>query len=107
MLPISRAFKLPEWFGWVANLIGLVYLIVTTVLFLFPPELPVTGSNMNYCIVVFFIILVLSIMQWFIDGKKNYNGPRINIDNLQNAEVEGVDASHEEESSIEAGKVTK
>jgi hypothetical protein len=27
--------------------IGIAYVIITTVLFLFPPELPVTGSNMS------------------------------------------------------------
>lgn len=49
MLP-PRAFTLPGPFGWIANLIGLAYTIVTTVLFLFPPELPVTTSNMSeYC----------------------------------------------------------
>ncbi|KAF2497266.1 amino acid/polyamine transporter I [Lophium mytilinum] len=42
-----RAFVLPTWFGWTANLIGIAYVIVTTVLFVFPPELPVTGSNMS------------------------------------------------------------
>ncbi|RAL58597.1 hypothetical protein DID88_003957 [Monilinia fructigena] len=36
--------------GWTCNLIGIAYVMVTTVLFLFPPELPVTGSNMNYCV---------------------------------------------------------
>lgn len=46
MLP-PRPFALPNWFGWIANLIGVVYSIVTTVLFLFPPALPVTGSNMS------------------------------------------------------------
>ena len=46
MLP-ERAFTLPGPLGWIANLIGLAYTIVTTVLFLFPPELPVTSSNMS------------------------------------------------------------
>lgn len=46
LLP-ERAFALPNWLGWLANLIGLAYAIVTTVLFVFPPELPVTGSNMS------------------------------------------------------------
>ena len=46
MLP-DRAFSLPNWLGWSANLLGLAYSIVTTVLFVFPPELPVTGSNMS------------------------------------------------------------
>jgi choline transport protein len=62
MLPSSRPFKLPSLVGWTANLvrcpprgfvhlltmkIGIAYVLVTTVLFLFPPELPVTGSNMS------------------------------------------------------------
>lgn len=46
MLP-PRAFTLPSWFAWPANLIGIAYVLVTTVLFVFPPELPVTGSNMS------------------------------------------------------------
>ncbi|TVY49114.1 putative amino-acid permease [Lachnellula occidentalis] len=91
MLPESRPFKLSPIFGWTANLIGLAYVIVTTVLFLFPPDLPVTGSNMNYCVVVFAIIVIISIIQWFVDGKKNFTGPRINMELLQNGEVVGVD----------------
>jgi choline transport protein len=46
MLP-ERAFALPNLVGWAANLLGLAYTIVTTVLFLFPPELPVTTTNMS------------------------------------------------------------
>jgi choline transport protein len=46
MLP-PRAFALPEPLGWAANLLGLAYTIVTTILFLFPPELPVTSTNMS------------------------------------------------------------
>lgn len=42
-----RAFVLPSAFAWFANLLGIAYVIVTTVLFVFPPELPVTGSNMS------------------------------------------------------------
>lgn len=45
----ERQFKLPEPLGWACNCIGLVYTIVTTVLFVFPPFLPVSGSSMNYC----------------------------------------------------------
>lgn len=46
MLP-PRAFVLPSAFAWFANLLGIAYVIVTTVLFVFPPELPVTASNMS------------------------------------------------------------
>lgn len=72
-----RPFVLPEPFAWFANLLGLAYVIVTTVLFLFPPELPVTGSNMNYCIVAFAIVIIISTFQWFVDGRMNFKGPRI------------------------------
>jgi amino acid permease (GABA permease) len=46
MLP-PRSFVLPPLFAWFANLLGIAYVIVTTVLFVFPPELPVTASNMS------------------------------------------------------------
>lgn len=42
-----RPFVLREPFGWIANLIGVIYVIITTVLFVFPPDLPVTGTNMS------------------------------------------------------------
>ena len=80
MLPPTRAFVLPEWFAWPANLLGIAYVILTTVLFVFPPALPVTGSSMNYCIVAFAIVLIISIIQWFVDGRKNYTGPQIDLD---------------------------
>lgn len=106
MLPESRSFKLPGLFGWVVNLIGIIYVIITTVLFLFPPDLPVTGSNMNYCVVVFFIILVVSMVQWYVDGKKNFTGPRIDVDALQNGAVVGMEPtfSSEEGSSSQLDK---
>lgn len=80
-LPAGRAFALkPAWLGWTANAIGLVYTIVTTVLFLFPPGIPVVdGTTMNYCIVAFVIIIIISLFQWVVDGRKNYHGPRVTI----------------------------
>ena len=63
--------------GWITNIIGLVYAIITTVLFVFPPELPVTADDMNYCIVAFGIVLIISTITWFVDGRKNYKGPQV------------------------------
>ncbi|KAK6428492.1 hypothetical protein LTR95_015364 [Oleoguttula sp. CCFEE 5521] len=79
MLPSTRHFKLPEPFAWFANLLGIAFVIVTTVLFVFPPDLPVTGSSMNYCIVAFLIVLIISMIQWFVDGRKNYTGPKLDL----------------------------
>lgn len=70
--------------------IGIAYAILTTVLFMFPPEMPVTGSNMNYCVAAFAIVLIVSVIQWFVDGRKNYTGPQIDVDTLKSGEVVGV-----------------
>ena len=59
-------------------------------LFVFPPELPVTGNNMNYCIAAFAIIVIISTIQWFVDGRKNYSGPRIDAEAMKNADVMGM-----------------
>ncbi|WVQ79456.1 hypothetical protein IAT38_001555 [Cryptococcus sp. DSM 104549] len=80
---ILRPPSLPEptWslgpiLGPICNCIGLGFTILTTVFFLFPPELPVDGTNMNYAVVVFGIIFIISVITWIIDGRKNFIGPR-------------------------------
>lgn len=54
----------------------MVFVSVTTVFFLFPPQLPVTASNMNYCIVALGIVFIVSLFQWSVDGRRNYTGPQ-------------------------------
>jgi len=90
MLPETRYFKLHPVVGWTANLIGIAYVLVTTVLFVFPPAIPVTGNSMNYCIVAFGLVIIISTVQWFIDGRKNYHGPHIDVAALHNGEVMGM-----------------
>ena len=43
----ERKWRLPGWLGWTADIVSLAYISLTTVLFLFPPGLPVTGTNMS------------------------------------------------------------
>ncbi|KAI4127645.1 MAG: hypothetical protein LQ338_003093 [Usnochroma carphineum] len=93
-----RPFMLPEPFAWFANLLsvwqlGIAYVIVTTIFFLFPPELPVTGSNMNYCIVAFAIIILISAVQWFVDGRKNFKGPQVDMEVVRRGSVAAVSAA--------------
>ncbi|KAK6068474.1 amino acid permease [Seiridium cupressi] len=85
----ERQFALPAWLGWTANIIGIVYTIITTILFLFPPTSVVDGSTMNYCIVAFAIIILISAFQWIVDGRKNFVGPRFTIDGHDIREMEG------------------
>ena len=35
---------------------------------------------MNYCIVAFAIVLIISTIQWIVDGSKNFHGPRIDTE---------------------------
>ncbi|KAL8716643.1 MAG: hypothetical protein Q9225_006043 [Loekoesia sp. 1 TL-2023] len=105
----QRPFVLPGAFAWFANLLGIAYVIVTTVLFLFPPELPVTGSNMNYCIVAFAIVIIISTFQWFVDGRKNFKGPQVDLEVVQmdsnTAAIENVNAEGRQE-GVEKGDVS-
>ncbi|KAF1942893.1 amino acid transporter [Clathrospora elynae] len=94
-----RPFVLPGPLGWAANLLGIAYTIVTTVLFLFPPELPVSSSNMNYCVVAFGIILFISTFQWFVDGRKNFTGPRSDtglevLEGMKSQEQDDAESRH-------------
>jgi choline transport protein len=46
-LPKNRAFALPSWLGWTTNMIVVVFASILSIFFLFPPFLPVTGTNMS------------------------------------------------------------
>ncbi|KAI5460331.1 gaba permease [Mariannaea sp. PMI_226] len=95
-LPESRPFKLPGVLGWIMNLVGIITTSLTTVLFLFPPFVPVTVSNMNYCVIAFGFIIVVSTIHWFVDGRKNFKGP------LSNSSV--IDAIQIESSNVNGQK---
>jgi hypothetical protein len=34
---------------------------------------------MNYCIVAFGVILLISCTTWIVDGRKHYKGPKVDI----------------------------
>ncbi|CAJ2504659.1 Uu.00g120530.m01.CDS01 [Anthostomella pinea] len=104
MLPPTRSFKLPEPVGWVMNLVGIAWAILTTVLFVFPPELPVTPDNMNYCIAAFGVILFIAGMTWIFDGRKHYTGPHVELLNGKVEGMEGLDFVQPHASSEIASK---
>ena len=45
---------------------------------------------MNYCIAAFAIVLIVSIIQWFVDGRKNYSGPKLDVEAMKTGEVQGL-----------------
>ncbi|KAK1249276.1 hypothetical protein MKX07_002792 [Trichoderma sp. CBMAI-0711] len=79
VLPRKRAFKVPEAMGWACNIGTVVAAVIETVFFTFPTILPVTGSNMNYAVVVLMVIAIVMALNWVLFARKHYQGPRIGI----------------------------
>lgn len=83
---------------------------MTTVLFVFPPDSPVTPENMNYAVAAFGVVFVISVVQWFVDGRKNYEGPQIDPEAMSKGVVEGITGgaeSMESEHSADHSSDTK
>ena len=72
--------------GYCCNFLSPILVTVVGVLICFPPELPVTHSNVNYTPVVLVALSFVILSFWFIMGHK-FEGPRINWDALQSVKV--------------------
>lgn len=57
------------------NIISLIWILLTSVLFVCPTEYPVTPDNMNYAIVVFVGVLGASVVYYHFRARKWFNGP--------------------------------
>ncbi|BGP17412.1 hypothetical protein JCM10213v2_005444 [Rhodosporidiobolus nylandii] len=103
-----ESFPEPTWtlgpiLGPFANVVALAFTALTTVFFVFPPELPVTGSNMkcaafllpyslsfpltfcfpppscsplSYAVAVLGLVLLMATLTWFLQSRKDFVGPR-------------------------------
>ena len=69
--------------GYSCNLLSPILVTVAGVLICFPPELPVTHSNINYTPVVLVALSFMILSFWFTIGHK-FQGPMIDWDVLQN-----------------------
>jgi len=68
-------FQLGRTFGLFVNIVGAIYVVVTSVFFCFPTSLPVTGNNMNYVCVVIGIFVIVVAAYWLFNGK-TFLGPQ-------------------------------
>jgi hypothetical protein len=53
------------------------------------PSTPLT--KIDYCVAAFGIVFVISTITWIVDGRKNYVGPRIEVEVLSGQAGENVD----------------
>ena len=64
-------FRLGRW-GPVLNWISIIYCVITTIFFLFPPSPNPSGADMNWAVAVLGVMLVIALAFWFITGKYSY-----------------------------------
>lgn len=64
-------FQLGKWRTPI-NIIAIIYTFFTCLFLLFPTTVDPTVIYMNWSIVLVGGIFVISILWWFIDGKKNF-----------------------------------
>ena len=59
------------------NIVGLLFLVFTSITFNFPTLSPVNGENMNYTSAAIAVIGLISILTWITTGRKSFTGPQV------------------------------
>jgi choline transport protein len=72
-------WHVPGWLGIINNVIACVYLVTIWFFGFFPPATPVVASTMNYSSLMFGATVLYSTVYYLIWGKKQYNGPVVEI----------------------------
>ncbi|BEJ14245.1 hypothetical protein CspHIS471_0400120 [Cutaneotrichosporon sp. HIS471] len=71
----QRKWSLGKWRRPI-NLGAIAFASITSICFLFPPAIPVlSGSSMNWAVLVLAIVMLLCGTTWLVDGHKNFHGP--------------------------------
>lgn len=58
---------------------------------------------MNYAVVAFGIVLTIAVVQWIVDGRKNYEGPQIDPEAMSKGIVEGITRAESAHSGVKEG----
>ncbi|KAK5126844.1 choline transporter [Cryomyces antarcticus] len=65
----------PFWMGPLglfSNYVLLLWTLFTLVMFSFPYAMPVEPGNMNYVSAVYFVVVLIIVVDWFVRGRKSY-----------------------------------
>ena len=73
-------WKVPEPFGTIINVIGIIYLIVVLLFSYWPTAVNPTPANMNWSVLITGAVGIFSIIYYLIWARKIYVGPVIEID---------------------------
>ena len=72
---LKGPFSLPPAISISLNVLGLLYLLFTSITFNFPTSYPVDDNNMNYTCAAVGIICIISLITWVTTGRKHFTGP--------------------------------
>ncbi|KAI9338414.1 amino acid permease-domain-containing protein [Pilaira anomala] len=78
-------------FSDIINIISLIWILLTSVLFVCPTEYPVTPQNMNYAIVVFGGVMGISVAYYHFRARKWFTGPGKSLEYDPQLDGLGVD----------------
>lgn len=80
------------------NILGLLFLLFTSITFNFPTLSPVNEEDMNYTCAAIGVIALVSIATWVTTGRRGFTGPQVQV-------VEGVGGGEtgKGEGKVEAG----
>ena len=73
--------------GMGANILAMAFCVFLILFLPFPVVLPVTAQNMNYASVVFIGVILFSMVDWLVRGRKRYTGPIREVRSESSSEV--------------------
>ncbi|KAI9146855.1 choline transporter [Paramyrothecium foliicola] len=76
------------WLGYFCNVFSICWIVVLGIFVCMPPSLPVTTQSMNYICVIAVGLFSIILGLWWIDGRKNFEGPKIDWDLIREANTE-------------------
>ncbi|KAF2182795.1 amino acid permease-like protein [Zopfia rhizophila CBS 207.26] len=74
-------------FGYVINIAMILWVCLAVVLFCMPVSLPIEAASMNYASVVFAGFATISIVWYFVRGRKSFQGPPVPQDVAPGEEI--------------------
>lgn len=74
-------------FGYAINIAMIVWIVLAVVIFCMPVSLPVAPATMNYASVVFAGFAMISLIWYFVRGRKTFTGPPVPSDVAPGQEV--------------------
>ncbi|OJJ42382.1 hypothetical protein ASPZODRAFT_76917 [Penicilliopsis zonata CBS 506.65] len=82
-------WRLGRW-GIPVNVIAIVYGTYITIFLPFPETQPVTATTMNYGAPVFGIAMLFGLLDWFVRGRKVWNGPTVSAEDIAENIAENI-----------------